>query len=221
METGEQRYPSRKRCPHSNIPGLRRQDTSVTRPFSGAREPVCSLPAGGLLTMFLVSWSLFSRLSRIKDSVSSSCEERRGGHQHTPTVKGDHHHPARRPTLTPPPLNPGSMPLRALPSLSPWLHLLQLVLDLPPPSGSLLRGNHRSGQRCSHSPLSQLQTLLGSKPFSASVPATPTSSLGPAPGSSGGAMLGVADGSVCLPACERAEGRRHLECGWKSCSPEA
>lgn len=129
-------------------------DTSVTRPSSGAREPVCSLPAKGLLTMFLVSWSLFSRLSRIKDNVSSSCEERIGGHHHKPMVKGDHHYPAPRPT--PNPMSP-STPVRcscALLSLPPQRHLLQLVLDLPPPSGCLLRGNHRRGQRCSHSPLS-------------------------------------------------------------------
>jgi hypothetical protein len=44
--------------------------------------------------MFLVSWSLFSRLSRINDSVSSSCEGQRGGHHHKPMVKGDHQHPA-------------------------------------------------------------------------------------------------------------------------------
>lgn len=114
-----------KSCPHIVTvyyprwsPWTQAQDTSVTRPSSGAWEPVCSLPAERLLTMFLVSWSLFSRLSRIKDSVSSSCEERRGGH-HKPMGNGDHHHPAPRPT--PNPISP-STPVRcpcALPSLSP------------------------------------------------------------------------------------------------------
>lgn len=71
------------------------------------RSQACSgsrgLSAGfheGLLTMFLVSWSLFSRLSRMKDSVSSSCERWRGDH---------HHRPTPRPTLTSPSA-PQSMP---------------------------------------------------------------------------------------------------------------
>lgn len=40
--------------------------------------------------MFLVSWSLFSRLSRMKDSVSSSWGERKGGHHQKPEAKGAH-----------------------------------------------------------------------------------------------------------------------------------
>lgn len=153
----------RMRCLHITTvyyprwsPWTQAQDTSITCPSSGAQEPVCSLPAEGQLTMFLVSWSLFSRLSRIKDSVSSSCEEQRGGHHHKRMVKDHHHHHHPAPRPTPNPMSP-STPVRcscALLSLPPQRHLLQLVLDLPPPSGSLLRGNHRSGQRCSHSPMS-------------------------------------------------------------------
>lgn len=51
--------------------------------------------------MFLVSWSLFSRLSRMKDSVSSSWEQARGGHHQKPEAKGDHCVPTPRPSPQP------------------------------------------------------------------------------------------------------------------------
>ena len=64
-----------------------------------------ALPAEGLLTMFLVSWSLFSRLSRMKDSVSSSCRERGGHHQKPETTASRLHSLARTrlPGTRPPP----------------------------------------------------------------------------------------------------------------------
>lgn len=115
--------------------------------------------------MFLVSWSLFSRLSRMKDSVSSSCKEWRGGCHPEPVERGDHHPRPPRPTPTRvSPSTPDSPCPGALASLSPLLHLLQLVFDFPPPGGSLLRGNHRSGQPCSHCPLTSLRRPLGFRP---------------------------------------------------------
>lgn len=184
-----------KRCPHIITVYYPRwnlwaqaQDTS-----SGAREPVCSLPAERLLTMFLVSWSLFSRLSRIKDSVSSSCEEWRGGHHHKPMGNGTtttQHHGLR---LTPSPLPPQfDVP-------SPFLHFLPNFTCFNLSSISRRRAEASCGGIIAADSAGPTPRCLCSKPGSASVPVTPTSSLGSAPGRSGGAMLGVASGSVCRP----------------------
>lgn len=145
--------------------------------------------------MFLVSWSLFSRLSRMKDSVSSSCKKWRGGCHPEPVVRGDHHRPPSRPTPTRVSASTPDSPCPgALASLSALLHLLQLVFDFPPPGGSLLRGNHRSGQPCSHCPLTSLRRPLGFRPGHTHFRPRPC----PPPGRAGGAMLGVAVGSVYL-----------------------
>lgn len=53
----------------------------------GVRLPP-SAQAHEALTMFLVSWSLFSRLSRMNDSVSSSYRQRRGSHHQTLEAEG-------------------------------------------------------------------------------------------------------------------------------------
>ena len=87
----------------------RRYHPSPPRPeASGVRYPnpwvaefslqrLEALPAEGLLTMFLVSWSLFSRLSRMKDSVSSSC----GAERRTSPEARDHRIPAPQPRPDP------------------------------------------------------------------------------------------------------------------------
>lgn len=100
-----------------------------------------------------------------------------------------HPGPKSRPLSAPPPPRP-----------QPQSHLLQLVLYLSPPGGRLLRRDH---------PCDPGLTLpvfcLRERALSASVPATPTSALGPAPKRAGGAMLGVAGGSV--PARSPVTGR--------------
>lgn len=50
--------------------------------------------------MFLVSWSLFSRLSRMKDSVSSSWGKQRGAY-HKKLEAKEHRVPAPRPRPQP------------------------------------------------------------------------------------------------------------------------
>lgn len=154
--------------------------------------------------MFLVSWSLFSRLSLMKDSVSSSWGKRGGGHLKKPEAKADHrvqpHGLAPNPfssqrVLPPSPVS--SLSRSSGPDLGPFPHLL------PSPSLTCFSlssiSRRRADASCGGIIASAQQLPLPCawplRAFSAPVCATPTSAFGPSPGRAGGAMLGVAVGT--------------------------
>lgn len=159
--------------------------------------------------MFLVSWSLFSRLSLMKNSVSSSWGKRRGGHHKKPEAKADHRVQPRGLAPNPfssqrglPPSPVSSLSRSPGPDLGPFLHLHSGPIRTCFSLSSISR--RRADASCGGIIASAQQlSLPGAWPLralSAPVCATPTSALCPSPGgagggSTGGAMLGVAAGT--------------------------
>lgn len=180
--------------------------------------------------MFLVSWSLFSRLSRMKDSVSSSWGS---AGRASPAARAEDHRaagprPGRRAQLRAgsAPLTPASprtgrrgavsgpgLPCCRVPSPSPPASAcpqFPAAGRTPPAGGSSLRprGSHSRG-------------FVSASAFSASVSVTPTSALGPAP-SAPQAACGVWQAEVPLRrALGRAAAGGHLGCGGKGGSATA
>lgn len=150
--------------------------------------------------MFLVSWSLFSRLSRMKDSVSSSCKDWRGRRhpewrrrRHPePAEGGAYHRPPPRPTPTrvsPPPPPP------TVHALAPWRPGFTFSPASPSSACPRFPAAGRkppavgSSQRTAPIPLLADFAQTPARLPSRSHPLPPSA---PPPGRAGGAMLGVA-----------------------------
>lgn len=159
--------------------------------------------------MFLVSWSLFSRLSRMKDKVSSSWGRRGGDISCSPREGAPSLHQGPDPALLLPSTCPGPGAQHPPAACNLQSHLLQFVLDLPPPGRRLLRGDHR-GDPDAVPP--QANASKGSLGFRPCRHATPTSGRSPAPSGENGILLDKFGGSVS--AIQQAAGPGgHVECG--------
>ena len=207
--------PSVKRRTRGREPGKRHATqllkkpptTAISTQAAGRRALLqdlgaCQLPlTEALLTMFLVSWSLFSRLSRMKDSVSSSWGS---AGRASPGARAEDHRAAGPRPGRQAQLCAGSAPLIPPP---PYVDALASPPPAPPrPSPTCFSLSSISRRRADASCGGIMFRTRGFQPnprllsqlraSSASVAVTPTSALGPAPERAARAPLGVIGGSA-------------------------